>query len=251
MTGIFTGKAAIVTGGGSGIGRAIAERLGARGAGVLVADIREESAGEVSAGIRARGGRASAVAGDVSRAKDVEGIVGRCVEDFGRLDLAFNCAGISGSVTPVVALEEDDWDRVIDVNLKGTWLSMKYELAAMEGPGAVVNVASIGSQVALPGLGAYCASKGGVAQLTRAAALESIGRGVRVNAICPGVTDTPLIGQLASDGGPSAEGFAAMIPAGRLADPGEIADAALWLASEEASYVVGHLFFVDGGFTVQ
>ena len=252
----LAGKVALVTGGGSGIGRETALGFARRGARVVVAD-RNAAAGEQTARLIAdTGGDSTFVASDVSKASDVEAMIKRCVEVYGRLDCAHNNAGISGSGGavrgPTADYSEESWDAVIGINLKGVWLCMKYELQQMlsQGGGAIVNTASIAGLVGIPGNIGYVASKHGVVGLTRAAALEYAARNIRVNAVCPGYIDTPLIEALTSDA-PTRAAIEARHPQGRLGQPGEIADAVLWLCSDAASFVNGHTLTVDGGYVAQ
>jgi NAD(P)-dependent dehydrogenase (short-subunit alcohol dehydrogenase family) len=245
MTG-FNGKAAIVTGAGSGIGRATALAFGKAGAAVLAADISPQSAGETAAMIIAAGGIATACTADVSQPGDVSAMVEHAVQQFGRLDYAFNNAGISGGRPGFDDFDEELYDRVLAINAKGTWLCMKYQIPAMlkTGGGAIVNMASVAG---LTGVGAfaYTASKHAVIGLTKAAATRYARQSIRINAVCPGVVDTPMVARAA------ANNVAAAMPdpglTGRAAAANEIADAVLWLCSEQASFVIGHPLVVDGG----
>jgi NAD(P)-dependent dehydrogenase (short-subunit alcohol dehydrogenase family) len=252
----LAGKVALVTGGGSGIGRETALAFGRAGSRVVVAD-RNAATGEQTARLIAdTGGEATFVASDVSKASDVESMIKRCVEVYGRLDCAHNNAGISGSGGavrgPTADYSEESWDAVLGINLKGVWLCMKYELQQMlaQGVGAIVNTASIAGLVGIPGNIGYVASKHGVVGLTRAAALEYAPQGIRVNAVCPGYIDTPLIEALTNDPATN-RAIVARHPQGRLGQPGEIADAVLWLCSGAASFVNGHMLTVDGGYVAQ
>ena len=247
------GKAVIVTGSGSGIGEQAALQFAARGAGVVVADVNEPNGEKVAQAITDDGGEAVFVCTDVSNPGEVEGLVRTCIERFGRLDCAFNNAGISGPMGSVVDYAEDDWERVIGVNLKGVWLCMKYEIPEMlrSGGGAIVNTSSAGGLVGVPFTPAYAAAKAGVANLTRVAALENARTGVRVNAVAPGMTQTPFLhgaGELTPE---MAGAFELMLqhdqPVGRWGQPEEIAAAAVWLCTAEASFVTGHVLSVDGG----
>ncbi len=253
MTERLPGKVALVTGGSSGIGRATAVAFAREGARVIVADVAEEGGAETVALIRAAGGEALFVRADVSRATDVEALVRRAFERFGRLDCAHNNAGIGGRMGSLVECSEEDWDRVTGVNLKGVWLCMKYEIPRMieSGGGAIVNTASVAGLRAVPGIGAYCASKHGVIGLTRTAALEFAAAGVRVNAVCPGWIRTPLVEPLLN----REPGFDAQMiasnPAGRIGTPEEVAETVVWLCSNAAPYVIGHALVIDGGLTAQ
>jgi NAD(P)-dependent dehydrogenase (short-subunit alcohol dehydrogenase family) len=245
MTGI-SGKAAIVTGAGSGIGRATALAFGKAGAAVLAADISPQSAGETVEMILAQGGDAAACTADVSRSGDVSAMVDHAVQQFGRLDYAFNNAGISGGRPGFDDFDEEMYDRVLAINAKGTWLGMKFQIPAMlkTGGGAIVNMASVAG---LTGVGAfaYTASKHAVIGLTRAAATRYASQGIRINAVCPGVVDTPMVARAAANNVAAATPDPGLI--GRAASAAEIADAVLWLCSEQASFVIGHPLVVDGG----
>jgi NAD(P)-dependent dehydrogenase (short-subunit alcohol dehydrogenase family) len=245
----FNGRVALVTGGGSGIGQAAALEFAERGASVVVADLAVEGGEETVQAIRASGGEAVFVQTDVSLAADVNATVEQTISAYGRLDCAFNNAGIEGTMAPTAECTEENWDRTIAVNLKGVWLCMRYEIPHMleRGSGAIVNCASIAGLVGFPNLPAYCASKGGIVQLTRAAALEYAQAGIRVNALCPGVIHTPMVDRITA-GDPEAETqFTAMEPVGRMGTPEEMAHAAVWLCSDDASFVTGHPLVADGG----
>ncbi|WP_298404502.1 SDR family oxidoreductase [uncultured Chloroflexus sp.] len=248
----FAGKVALVTGAASGIGRASALAFAQQGAKVVVADVSVEGGEETVRMIKEIGGDALFIATDVSRSTEVEALIRHTVAHYGRLDIAHNNAAIEGALAPTASYTEEDWDRTINVNLKGTWLCMKYEILQMlhQGGGAIVNTASVVGLVGTMGLPAYCASKGGVIQLTKAAALEYAKAGIRVNAICPGATYTPMLNRLLAQ--PGAEtGMLATIPLGRISQPAEVAAAAVWLCSDAASYVTGHVMVVDGGLIAQ
>jgi len=251
MTGLVTGKVALVTGGGSGIGRASALTFAREGAKVVVADVAVEGGEETARLIQQHGGEAVFVKADVSRAAEVEALVARAVQTYGRLDCAHNNAGIEGAAATVVDYAEDAWERVIAINLKGVWLCMKYEIPQLlkQGGGALVNTASTAGLVGYRGGSAYVASKHGVVGLTKTAALEYAKAGVRVNAVCPGAIDTPMMGRLTGHRPQRAERMAAAEPVGRMGRPEEIAEAVVWLCSEAASFVTGHAMAVDGGLT--
>jgi len=242
----FSGKAAIVTGAGSGIGRATALAFARVGAAVLAADISPQSAGETVAMIIAAGGIAIARTADVSQSADVSVMVEHAVQHFGRLDYAFNNAGISGGRPGFDDFDEAIYDRVLAINAKGTWLGMKFQIPAMlkTGGGAIVNMASVAG---LTGVGAfaYTASKHAVIGLTKAAATRYAKQGIRINAVCPGVVDTPMVARAAANNVAAAMPDPGLI--GRAADADEIANAVLWLCSEQASFVIGHPLVVDGG----
>jgi NAD(P)-dependent dehydrogenase (short-subunit alcohol dehydrogenase family) len=252
MAARFEGKAIIVTGGAGGIGRAACLAFAAEGGRVLVADMDAAEGERTAAMAREAGGQAFFRQVDVSQAKDCAGMVEAAVTAYGALDVAFNNAGIGGSGFALHEEEEVAFDRMIAVNLKGVFLSMRYEIAAMlrGGGGAIVNTASVAGLVGNPGLSSYCAAKHGVAGLTRAAALDYIGKGVRINAVCPGGTRTRLLEAWFQD--PAVERHVmALHPIGRLAAPEEIARVALFLASPESSFMVGCAVPVDGGLTAQ
>lgn len=251
MADLVAGKVALVTGGGSGIGRASALTFAREGAKVVVADVAVEGGEETVRLIQQRGGEAVFVKADVSRAAEVEALVARAVQTYGRLDCAHNNAGIEGAAATTVDYTEDAWERVIAINLKGVWLCMKYEIPHMlkQGGGAIANTASTAGLVGYRGGGAYVASKHGVVGLTKTAALEYAKAGVRVNAVCPGAIDTPMMGRLTGHRPQRAERMAAAEPVGRMGRPEEIAEAVVWLCSEAASFVTGHAMAVDGGIT--
>ena len=251
MIGRVENKIALVTGGGSGLGRATVQALAREGAKVLVADLNLESAHETVTMVAETGGEASAFAMDVTVATQVEAMVQTTVERYGRLDCAFNNAGIPGKVgTSVIDYEEEDWDRVIAVDLKGVWLGMKYELKQMlkQGRGVVVNTASIAGLVGLVGSSPYVASKHGVVGLTKTAALEFAQQNIRVNAVCPGVFRTPLVEKIIAELPEREELYLSAQPIGRMGRPEELAEAVVWLCSDAASFVTGHAFPVDGGY---
>jgi NAD(P)-dependent dehydrogenase (short-subunit alcohol dehydrogenase family) len=252
MAGRFAGRGILVTGSGSGIGRAAALLFAGEGGRVAVVDQDEDEAQATANSIRQNGGEALAIGADVSREADCRGMVQRALAAYGRLDVAFNNAGIGASGFAVADEEEVAWSRLIDVNLKGIFLAMKYEIPAMVGAGggAIVNTASVAGLVGERGIGAYSASKHGVVGLTRAAALDYIGQGVRINAVCPGATRTRMLANWFQD--PKVESFIlSRHPIGRIAEPEEIARAVLFLASDDASFIVGQALAVDGGLTAQ
>jgi NAD(P)-dependent dehydrogenase (short-subunit alcohol dehydrogenase family) len=245
------GKVGLVTGGTSGIGRDTAVLFAKAGAKVVVAGRREPEGKETVELIRAAGGDGRFVKTDVSKAPEVETLVKKVVEKFGRLDVAFNNAGIEGVWTSIVSESEDDWDRTFDINLKGVWLCMKYEIRQMlkqGGAGAIVNMASVAGLIGLAGAAAYCASKHGVIGLTKSVALETARSGIRINAVCPAVVETPMADRLYS--APAVNKFVlGLHPVGRFGKPMEIAEAVLWMCSDRASFMTGQSLVLDGGFT--
>ena len=253
MAGLLDGKVALITGGSTGIGRATAQIFAREGAKVGVADVNAEGAEETVRLIQAAGGAALFIRADVSRAADTEAMVRTVVETYGRLDCAFNNAGIEGEMQSTQDYSEAVWERVMGINLKGVWLSMKAEIQHMlgHGGGAIVNTASAAGLVAVPSLSAYVAAKHGVVGLTKTAALEYAKAGIRVNAVCPGGVDTPMVQRVFGSNRELAEAAIASEPVGRLAQPAEIGEAVAWLCSDAASFVTGHPMAVDGGMVAQ
>ncbi|MDA2813644.1 glucose 1-dehydrogenase [Nocardiopsis sp. RSe5-2] len=249
----FTGRTALVTGGGRNIGRAIALAFARRGASVVVAGRSEGPLKETVRLIEAGGGTASAVTADVTRPEDARRMVAEAAERHGGLHIAVNNAGVVGTPgVPLGDLDDEVWADVLAVNTTGVWLSMKHEIARMraDGGGAIINVGSrIGAHQRLAGMGAYGASKAAVSTLTRTAAREYIGDGVRINALSPGASDTEMSFRPGETVADRAARVAGSVPIGRVAATDEIAEAAVWLASDRASFVVGHDLVVDGGAT--
>ena len=248
MPGRFEDKVAMVTGGGSGMGLAASLAFADEGAKVIVVDINSESGGDTASQIERAGGEALFQQADVSSESDVEAAVRAAVDAYGALDCAFNNAGFVGSDANIVDYLESDWDRLMDVNLKGVWLCMKYQIKQMllQGGGTIVNNSSALGLVG-GGAGAYAASKHAVVGLTKTAALEYARDGIRVNAVCPGPTATPPLLRLLGDDPERRRRSAERSPMGRLGQPAEIAEAVLWLCSDASSFVTGSAMSVDGG----
>jgi NAD(P)-dependent dehydrogenase (short-subunit alcohol dehydrogenase family) len=248
----FTGKVALVTGASSGMGLATAQALAQAGAAVVLADIREDLVKAEAEKLTATGQKAIAVKCDVSDDAQVAAMVDRTVAEFGRLDAAFNNAGVMARIASTADSTREDWERVIGVNLRGVWSCMKYELAQMErqGSGAIVNNASVGALTGSPGIGSYIASKHGVVGLTRTAALEYIKHGIRVNAINPGLIDTQVARDVVSRDEEAYADIAKHVPLAGRAGPRRSPRPCCGFAVPGASYVVGHALTVDGGMTV-
>jgi NAD(P)-dependent dehydrogenase (short-subunit alcohol dehydrogenase family) len=253
MAGILQGKVVLVTGGGSGIGRATSVKLAAEGAKVMIADYNAAGAERTVAMIKETGGIASCVVADVSIASQVATMVNRTVETYGRLDGAFNNAGVEGRMADTVEATEENFDRLIAINLKGVWLCMKFEIPQMlkHGGGAIVNTSSGAGLVGVEGLSAYNASKHGVVGLTKTAALEFAQKKIRVNCVCPGLINTPMVARMIDSGGMNEQDFIAGEPIGRMGKPEEIGEGVLWLLSDAASFVTGHAMSIDGGWVAR
>src|SRR4051794_20578751 len=249
----FVGKVAFITGAGGGIGRAAALAFAREGASVVVTDVSEAANQETARIVEEQGGRALAVRCNVAKIDDVKAALDKTAEVFGRLDYAFNNAGIEPrKPAPTADYDLEEWERIIEIDLRGVFLCMKYEIPLIlkQGGGAIVNTSSGAGVIGIKGSPAYTAAKHGVIGLTRAAALDYAAQKIRINAVCPGYIDTPMMGRFT---GGTAEGRAKVIseePIGRMGRPEEIADTVLWLCSDAAGFVVGHPLVVDGGQTV-
>jgi NAD(P)-dependent dehydrogenase (short-subunit alcohol dehydrogenase family) len=251
--GNFIGKVAFVTGAGSGIGRATALAFAHEGANVVVADISEQNIQEMARLIEELGGRVLAVTCDVTRTEDVKAALDKTIETFGRLDFAFNNAGSEQPITATANLTEEEWDRIVAVNLRGVFLCLKHEIPLLlkQGAGAIVNTSSGAGVKGFKGQAAYVAAKHGVVGLTRAAALDYASQNIRINAVCPGIINTPMMDRFTGGTPEGRQQVIAQEPIGRMGQPEEIANAVVWLCSDAASFVVGHALVVDGGQTVQ
>jgi NAD(P)-dependent dehydrogenase (short-subunit alcohol dehydrogenase family) len=248
------GKVILITGAGSGIGRAAAIAFAREGAQVAVADVSEQGGEQTVAMIKEASGQAFFAKVNVAEARDVARMVNRAVETYGKLDYAFNNAGIEGEQVAVADYAEGTWNRVIGVNLTGIWLCMKHEIPPMlkQGKGVIVNMSSILGTVGFANASAYVASKHGVIGLTKTAALEYASKGIRVNAICPGFIETPMLERAGMSAGSELyRQIASLHPLKRLGKPEEIAQAVVWLCSDAASFVTGHAMLVDGGYVAQ
>ncbi|MFN8529231.1 MAG: SDR family oxidoreductase [Anaerolineae bacterium] len=248
---LLQGKIALVTGAASGIGRATALSFAREGASVIVSDMNAEGGSETVRLIMAAGGQAFFHAADVSKADQVEALIHAAITHYGRLDCAFNNAGIGGELSPLHEKTEEEWDRVLSVNLKGVWLCMKYEIPAMlaAGGGAIVNMASVAGLNGFRMGAAYSASKHGVIGLTKTAALELARKNIRVNAVSPYFTDTPMVQKMVDAAPIMKEATVSGSPMRRLGDVEETAAAVVWLCSDQASYITGHALPIDGGYT--
>jgi NAD(P)-dependent dehydrogenase (short-subunit alcohol dehydrogenase family) len=247
------GKVALITGAGSGIGRATAILFAREGAKVVVVDYNEATARETAELIKKNGGEAIFIKADVSNGEEVRKMIERAVQEYGRLDILYNNAGIEGQQAPTAECPEENFERVISVNLRGVFLGMKYGIQQMlkQGGGVIINTASVAGMVGFAGLPAYCASKGGVIQLTRTAALEYATMNIRINAICPGVIWTPMVERFTGKREEMIKQFSEIQPVKRMGRPEEVAALALFLASEDSSFITGAAITIDGGYTAQ
>jgi NAD(P)-dependent dehydrogenase (short-subunit alcohol dehydrogenase family) len=249
----FEGKVALVTGGTSGIGRAAAIAYAREGANVVVAGRRVAEGDETVRLVRSQGREAIFVPTDVAQEAQVKSLIGRTLEQFGRLDFAFNNAGIEQAPTPFLEQKVETYDEVMDINVKGVWLSMRHEIPAMlkSGGGAIVNTSSALGVTALPGIEVYAASKHAVIGLTKSAAVEFGKQGIRINAVLPAAIETDMYRRFVRGNAENQAAVSAMHPIGRIGTPEEIADAVIWLSSAKSSFVLGHSLLVDGGWTAQ
>jgi NAD(P)-dependent dehydrogenase (short-subunit alcohol dehydrogenase family) len=249
--GRLAGKVAIITGAASGIGEATAKLCADEGANLLLADWQEQSGEEVAKAAREKGAKVTFVKTDVSKPEDVQAMVRAAVGTYGRLDVIFNNAGIEGEMNkPTADCTLENWHRVIEINLTGVFLGMKYAIPEMlnSGGGSILNTASVAGLVGFAGIPAYCAAKGGVVQLSKCAAIEYAKQNIRVNVICPGVIWTPMVERATGGTKEGREAFTAFEPVGRMGTAEEVANVALFLASDESSFCTGAPFIVDGGF---
>ncbi len=249
--GKYTGKVAFVTGAANGIGRATALAFAREGANVVVADVSEQGNQETAHMIEELGKRAIAIKCNVTQAEDVKAALSKTIETFGRLDFAFNNAGVEQKNTATAQIEESEWDRIVNINLRGVFLCMKYEIPLLlKQGGAIVNTSSGAGVIGIKGGAAYTAAKHGLIGLTKSAALDYASQNIRINAVCPGYIDTSMMDRFTGGTPEGREQVISEEPIGRMGQPEEIANAVVWLCSDASSFVVGHALVVDGGQTV-
>lgn len=251
MAGLLQDKAIIITGGSTGIGRATALRAAQEGARLTIADVNLKDGETVVAQINNKGGTAQLVKTDVTRSAEVQAMIAATVSAYGRLDGAFNNAGIEGQFTSITKMTEEEYDRTLSVDLKGVWLCVKYQIEQFlkqGSAGSIVNTASVAGLIGTRGGSAYCAAKHGVVGLTKCAALEYARKAIRVNAVCPGIIQTPMVDRMMAETGIVPQHLIDQEPIGRLGQPGEIGEAVLWLLSDLSSFVTGIAMPVDGGY---
>lgn len=243
----------IVTGSASGIGLDVARRFAFSGASVLMSDINEKDLKKEADNLKNEGYNVSFKKCDVSDEDDINAMVDKAIEEFGKIDIAYNNAGVQAPVSELADADGGEFDRVVAINLRGIWSCMKYKLLQMrkQEQGVIVNCSSLCGVVAMPGLGAYTATKHGVIGLTKSAALDYAGRNIRINAICPGTTDTPMVSKAIEESPETMAESIGQIPMQRIADVGEISDAVLWLCSEGAGFMTGQAIVLDGGYSIQ
>jgi NAD(P)-dependent dehydrogenase (short-subunit alcohol dehydrogenase family) len=245
-------KVALITGGTTGIGRDTAVLFAKAGAKVIFSGRREVEGNETLSLVRAEGGDGYFIKSDASKSADVESLVQKTIDKYGRLDVAFNNAGIEGVWAPLIEQTEENWDQVQNINLKGVWLSLKYEILQMlkqGGGGAIVNMSSVAGLIGAAGAGVYVASKHGVLGLTKSAAIEYAAHGIRVNAVCPGVIETPMAERAFAEPALSKR-MLSLHPLGRFGKPLEVAEAVLWLCSDKSSFTTGQYLGIDGGLLI-
>ena len=247
------GRVAIITGAASGIGRATAELFAESGAVVVAADLDEAAGKHLADELSERGSTCNFVHADVSKESDFDALVHLALSQYGRVDVLFNNAGIEGEQAPTGDATIENWDRVIAVNLRSVFLGTKFAIQALlrNGGGSIINNASVAGLVGFPGIAAYCASKGGIVQLTKTAALEYAEQGIRVNCLCPGVIDTAMVRRFTGGSDEVERQMTAMEPVGRMGRPREVAKLALFLASDDSSFITGAVIPVDGGFVAR
>ena len=247
----FTGKVAFITGAGTGIGRSAALAFAQAGARVVAADVSAENSQETVRLVTEQGGKALAVTCDVLHSEDIQAALDKTIAKFGRLDYAFNNAGVEQEKTPLADLDEAEWERIVNTDLRGVFLCMKHEIPLLlkQGGGAIVNTSSGAGVKGIPGQGAYAAAKFGIIGITKSAALDYAAQNIRINAVCPGFIATPMMDRFSGGTQEGREEIIKQEPVGRMGEPEEIANAAVWLCSDAASFIIGHALVMDGGQT--